>query len=113
MLFDFQDITVTPEDTYYIVCRADGGVENDTYCWVFDFNNSYDRGIAYLSEDNGLTWFDMEDLYQDPNYMHVDFCFITYWLKPRNIAFNMFPPFLRFLENHPHIFPILRQLLEL
>jgi len=30
---------------------------------------------------------------------------------PKNKAINT--PFLRFLENHPHLFPLLRQLLEL
>ena len=111
VLFDFQDITVTPEDTYYIVCTADGGVENDSYCWLFDFNNSYDRGIAWASDDNGSTWVDMEDFFQDPNYMYIDFCFITYWQKPINRAVNT--PFLNFLENHPNLFPILRYMLGL
>jgi len=32
---------------------------------------------------------------------------------PKNRAFNMNPLFLRFLENHPRMFPILRQLLGL
>ena len=32
---------------------------------------------------------------------------------PRNRAFNIFPPFLRFLEQHPHMFPILRHILGL
>lgn len=32
---------------------------------------------------------------------------------PRNRAFNINLPFLRFLEQHPHMFPILRTLLEL
>ncbi len=86
-------------------------MENDTYCWLFDLNNSYDRGIAYQSEDNGSTWVDLEDPWQDPNYMHVDFCFKTYHTKPKNKAMDT--PFLRFLENHPHLFPLLRQLLRL
>ena len=30
---------------------------------------------------------------------------------PRNKAFNIFQPFLRFLEEHPNMFPILRHLL--
>ena len=32
---------------------------------------------------------------------------------PRNNAFNIYPLFLRFLEQYPHLFPILRQLLGL
>jgi len=43
-----------------------------------------------------------------------DFCTIDVSLTtPKNRAFNIFPPFLRFLENHPHMFPILRHMLGL
>jgi len=43
-----------------------------------------------------------------------DYCEIDVYLKtPRNKAFNMNLPFLRFLEQHPHMFPILRHLLRL
>jgi len=43
-----------------------------------------------------------------------DNCTIDVQLStPRNKASNIFPPFLRFLEQHPHMFPILRQLLGL
>ncbi len=31
---------------------------------------------------------------------------------PRNKAFNIFQPFLRFLENHPNLFPVLQYLLR-
>jgi len=43
-----------------------------------------------------------------------DYCEIDVYLKtPRNKPFNMNLLFLRFLENHPHMFPILRTLLGL
>ena len=102
VLFDFQDITVTPENTYYIVCRGGGGNQDNCYCWIFDDENPYDRGIAYQSNDNGATWNGLTG---------VDFCFITYWRKPIDRAVNT--PFLNFLENHPNLFPILRRLLGL
>lgn len=44
----------------------------------------------------------------------ADTCSIHIILKtPRSRAFNTFPLFLRFLENHPYMFPMLRQLLGL
>ena len=44
----------------------------------------------------------------------ADTCSIHMILKtPRSRAFNTFPLFLRFLENHPYMFPMLRQLLGL
>ena len=44
----------------------------------------------------------------------TDYCRIDISLAtPRNKAFNIFPPFLQFLQNHPHMFPILRYMLGL
>lgn len=44
----------------------------------------------------------------------TDYCIIDVSLAtPKNKAFNTNPLFLQFLEQHPHMFPILRQLLEL
>ena len=40
---------------------------------------------------------------------HIDVSLST----PKNKAFNMNPLFLRFLERHPHMFPILRHMLGL
>jgi len=43
-----------------------------------------------------------------------DVCYIDVYLStPKNKAFNMNPLFLRFLERHPHMFPILRHMLGL
>ena len=108
VLFDFQDITVTPENTYYIVCRGGGGIMGDCYCWLFDVNNTYTRGIAWESSNDGTTWHDLEIAGQ---FEKIDCCFITYWQKPRSRAVNT--PFLNFLENHPNLFPILRHVLGL
>jgi hypothetical protein len=43
-----------------------------------------------------------------------DFCIIDVSLvTPKNKPFSIFPPFLQFLQNHPHLFPILRYMLGL
>jgi len=108
VLFDFTDIAVTPETTYYIVCSVNGGEANHSYLWLFDINNKYERGIAWFSGDSGATWFDLENI---PNWPQMDFCFITYWQKPRERTINT--PFQNFLQSYSNIFLILRQLFGL
>jgi len=114
-LFDFDDITVIPEEIYYIVCTADGGgLDNNTYCWLFDIGNKYDRGIAWQYNYTSKTWVDLEDPFQDPEYpdwIQIDLCFITYYQEPKSKTITT--PFLSFLENHPHLFTLLRQILGL
>ncbi|KYK21127.1 hypothetical protein AYK21_05190 [Thermoplasmatales archaeon SG8-52-2] len=103
--FNFPEINVTPEKTYYIVCRSDGGSGTDVYCWFYGSNNPYDRGDAWVSLDQGENWDKIV------NYNNPDFCFKTYSKNTRSRTHEMNNLFLRFLENHPHIFLILRQLL--
>jgi hypothetical protein len=44
----------------------------------------------------------------------TDTCRIPVSLStPKNKAITINSPFLQFLENHPHLFPLLRQLMEL
>ncbi len=112
VMFDFDDITIIPEETYYIVCYASEGVVNNCYCWFFDVANKYDRGIAWASDDSGEIWDDLEDPGWGADFVELDLCFITYFQEPpKNKAINS--PFLRFLENHPHMFPMLRKILGL
>ena len=80
-MFDFDDITITSEETYYIVCYASGGVVQESYCWFFDVVNKYDRGIAWQSSDSGLTWHDLEGD-GSSEFDQIDQCFITYYQKP-------------------------------
>jgi hypothetical protein len=108
--FDFPDISVSPEEQYYIVCRSDGGSGLDVYCWFYGNNNPYDRGAAWSSADQGLNWvkFTSGRNYQDP-----DFCFKTYSEKSRERTIGINTIFLRFLENFPNTFPILRYIFGL
>jgi hypothetical protein len=108
--FNFPEINVTPEEQYYIVCRSDGGSGDNVYCWFYGNNNPYDRGNAWMSVDEGLNW---DKFVTGYNYQDPDFCFKTYSKKTRDRTFETNLLFLRFLENHPRIFPILRQLLGL
>jgi len=79
VLFDFDDITVEPNSTYYIICKGGGGDKQNNYCWYFDINNPYNQGIAFRSDDGEL-WKDLENEY--PPFPEIDFTFITYCGKP-------------------------------
>jgi hypothetical protein len=109
LLFDFKDIIVIPENTYYIVCRGGGGVAPNIYCWFFNTYESYDRGIAWMSGDNGSTWDNLENY---PGFPLVDFCFKTFDSKSKTkpIIFNS-NLFGCFFEVFPYKFQIIRQLL--
>ena len=114
VMFDFDDITVIPEMTYYIVCYANNdGVSLEGYFWFFDVGNKYDRGIGWASRDSGLTWVDLEeDPEGDPFLVEVDFCFITYYQEPpKNKVKNTF--FITVIEELSNLFPLLNRLLKL
>ena len=70
--FDFPDIDVTVNQTYYIVVRGKGNFEYpDVIDWVFcPGGNPYKRGMMHFSTNGGLSWID--------NIEDRDFCFITY-----------------------------------
>jgi hypothetical protein len=107
-MFDFEDITVTPEDTYYIMCYGGGGDAQNAYCWLFAGDNKYDRGIAWVSEDDGETWEDLED--PGGGWKEIDQCFITYFETPKSKQVNK--PFINVLENYFNLFPIFKLLLQ-
>jgi len=106
--FDFPDINVTPEKQYYIVCRSDGGVPPNVYCWFYGNNNTYDRGDAWSSFDEGLNW---DKLGSGYNYQDPDFCFKTYSKKPRQVNTPFLNLLKHFLQQHPNLLSILKQLL--
>jgi hypothetical protein len=105
IMFDFDDIKVIPDETYYIVCYSSGGDLIEGYLWAFGVNNKYDKGLAWGSDNSGETWEDLEDPGWGPEFVEIDFCFITYFQEPpENISMNEFKIMLiRFI----HRFPIL------
>jgi len=106
--FDFPDIDVTPENTYYIVCRSNGGGGDNFYCWFYENDNPYNRGDGWFSNDAGLSWAKPSG----SEINDIDFCFKSWYTESKNKPY-INTPFLNFLENHPHMFPLLRQLLDL
>jgi len=70
--FDFRDIVVSPEKTYYIVWDPLGATDEfNTFYWFYEDGNPYGRGSMWnFSED--WNW---------NNQRSLDFCFITYGYK--------------------------------
>ncbi len=63
VMFDFADIDVDTEKTYYIFCTTDSGDEDSYYEWYQSNLNRYAEGIKYVSSDNGETF--LEELNSD------------------------------------------------
>jgi hypothetical protein len=104
LTFDFDDIKVTPGETYYIIVDSDiCGLDNN-YKWSGTDTNPYDRGHACIYDPLVDTWNERSS---------IDFCFKTYGIKGLAKSVDINPPFLQFLDDHPNLFPILRQILGL
>jgi len=54
--FDFEDINVTPNYLYYMVCKGTTGDAKNCYCWLYNYINPYENGEAWLTYDYGQTW---------------------------------------------------------
>jgi hypothetical protein len=88
--FDVPDVKLQRNKTYHIVLRFGVGSE---YAWSGDNGDPYPAGD---SSHPDIDW---------------DYAFRTIVDKSKPININTF--FLRFLENHPRMFPILRHLMGL
>ncbi|KYK22275.1 hypothetical protein AYK21_03970 [Thermoplasmatales archaeon SG8-52-2] len=76
ILFDFNDISINPNQMYYIVCRTSGGSMVNYYCCLFQINNPYSGGEVWGSLNSGTTW----EIIEYPGYPDPDGCFIQYGL---------------------------------
>jgi hypothetical protein len=69
--FDFSDLNVAINQTYYIILMTNGSTYDNCYDWGGSQEDLYLRGQTYLSSDFGITWKDFS--------MYIkDFCFKTY-----------------------------------
>ena len=105
--FDFPDIDVEKGSTYIIhVYGIDCLPSRTRVRWCYTDYDSYGYGRAYEDHDadGTFTWL---------NDKECDFAFITYGEDKKSKDNTFDTPFISFLENHPHIFPLLRQLLNL
>jgi len=73
---DFEDISVNPWDTYYIVCRAPNGDRDNRYEWL-TCEETYSRGSGHITMDEGTSW---EILGHDQlnSRFYSDFCFYVF-----------------------------------
>ena len=111
--FDFPDIDVTPENTYYIVCSSDGGIWPNNYAWYFEIDNPYDRGEAWAFNESTSSWMTLwEFAGYSPQYPDPDFCFKTFTKKSHAKPFiNNSPILCWFIEQFPNMFPVMQNLL--
>lgn len=113
VLFDFDDITVTPGSKYFIVCSGSAGSNTNAYCWFYNNVDTYPRGEAWIKPDNNTVWAPVPHGGYNPD----DFCFKTYFLKPFGGSAPtingklMSPWLLSLLERFPDSFSIMRHLL--
>jgi len=85
--FDFPDISVNIENSYYIVVHTFGGSVCHCYLWGFGCNTSYEDGSLFYSGNSGYSW---------NNFEMYDFCFITYGIgyesnNPPDVPSNPYP----------------------
>jgi len=78
--FNFDDIWVTPGETYYLVVYTANITEN--YYWISgNGTNIYLNGTVYLSTNDGQTWSEFTD---------ADGCFKTYGLRETFLNISMY-----------------------
>lgn len=77
--FNFDDLWVTPGQTYYLVVYTSNSTGN--YYWISgNGTNIYQNGTVYLSLDDGNTWSEFTD---------ADGCFKTYGLHETFLEITM------------------------
>jgi len=107
--FDFNDIQVTPGDTYYIVCTTQGGNLDNCYVLGMANNDPYPQGDAWeYGVFTGYVWEKMED----PSGRPYDLCFRTYVKKGKAKSGYENQLFLQLLKDHSRILPLLETLLQ-
>jgi hypothetical protein len=74
--FDFDDISVIPGDTYYLVCKTNlGNNKINFYGWSHSASDIYEKGDAWIGWNKGSDW-EIWDF--PPDNPKFDFCFKTY-----------------------------------
>jgi len=67
--FDFSDLTVNPDNTYYVVVHTSGVSRSNCYLWGYGSGNPYVDGLLYYSRNGGGYWI---------GRIYYDFCFWMY-----------------------------------
>jgi len=95
--------------------------DNVRYGWDWNGDNTVDEWTGFNSSDTTIStthsWtadgaYNIKVIAEDVNGAMSDWSDPLSVSMPKNKPY-VNTPFLRFLENHPHLFPLLRQLLRL
>jgi len=73
--FDFPDISVDCNTTYYIVCTSEDTEEFNMYFWYFGHNNPYPSGNAWIFDHD--EW----EIFEISSFPQLDFGFKTFGLN--------------------------------
>jgi hypothetical protein len=82
VLFDFEDISITPGSKYFIVCSGNKNFTTGVYCWFFGYNDTYIKGEGWIKQGETSDWVTLNDF----GYQEADMCFKTYFRKPLDIS---------------------------
>lgn len=106
VLFDFEDISISPGSKYFIVCSGNGGNDTNAYCWGFTTErDKYNNGEAWGKDNQTSDWYKFMGNGLEPD----DFCFKTYYKKPISSNENLINLiFLSKLERFPTAFSVFR-----
>lgn len=101
IIIDFDDIAVTPGETYYILWYSLDCDRNNLIYWGLASDNPYPDGNAW----EGYPWQE----FNPPDYQNPDFCFKTFFAKQKNNR-NLFQ---EFLYTYLQRFPLLQRYINL
>jgi len=105
--YDYTVVTTDPDgdDVYYWIEWADGTPEE----WIGPYSSGEEITVSHTWDERGI--YTLKVKAKDTFDHESDYATLEVTM-PRNRAM-MTSLFLKFLQNHPHIFPVLRQLLRL
>jgi len=72
---DFNDLSVIPNEPYYIIWETSGSANNDFF-WCYGLNNPYEKGDPYHGESLFLNY--VWEKFIPDGYPGLDFCFRTW-----------------------------------
>ena len=107
--YEYTASTTDPDEDqlYYLFDWGDGGFSE----WIGPLDSGDTAEASHIWTERGD--YEIKVKAKDEHGVQSDWSDPLPIEMPRNKPFNIFPPFLRFLEQHSHLFPILRQLLGL
>jgi hypothetical protein len=71
-VFEFGEVAVTPDETYYIVWEAEGDTNANCFCWDFGYNDPYLKGESWRFQGS---WSNPDE---EGGFEDIDLCFKTF-----------------------------------